>query len=210
MAAQLKAQISAMQRKLAKMEVGTTTKPPKRKTPQVIAPPVQRAPRKRRARRAGGVNADGGVFKISRNELLGEVKGGQIFSVSLAPMSWTWISTISKSFERFTIHSATLEWKPAVGTTEAGLCCYGVDWNANSTPTTRAQILAYTPVQDNPVWQPSTLVLPSSKLMTRKEYSTADTKDIPGIIVASCTSDPAKVAGELWIRYDISMYGTRR
>lgn len=190
----------------------------------VVAPAVQNpvmngngSGRRRKGRRGGAVTSDGSMA-IQREELVAEIKVSKLTgSLDLNPYNFTWLKTVAKAYDRCTWVSAQVFYKPAVGTSTNGLVVYGVDWNsAPPTNFDRAKIQAYTPVSDHPVWQETRtrpLVLPSAKLMSRKEYLLTSGEKVdqqPGTLcwAHSATSPTDMVLGELWIRYHIRFFGT--
>lgn len=181
----------------------------------VVAPQVQGPVRAKTGRR-GFLNPEGNV-RVTRNEFLLEVKGGVNSSLNLSPDNFPWLKSLAAAFDRVTWHSASLVWKPAVGTTESGMFAMGVDWNSASKAASRATVLSLTPVFDSPVWQPTQgkgMVLPTSKLMSRREYMLSGSGDAvdkqPGILMYSCSGgDNSKIYGEIWLKYDVSLFGTR-
>lgn len=236
--AQLRNELAALERKMAALRVndtapaGRTARNRRRRQRRrermrgnnggVVAPAQQnpasgrsQGGRRRQRRRGLGVNPEGNV-RVHRTELLVEVKGGNAkgtYDLSLDKFSW--LAQLSKAFDRCVWHSADLIWKPAVGTTTDGLIAYGVDWSGKVKANWgRKDVLSLTPIADHPVWQSTEtcpLILPSVKLMSRKEYilsSDALEDKAPGVLVYACTGSDNKTYGELWIRYDISLFGT--
>lgn len=246
MSQQLKNQIAALQRKLAKLEVsrnGASANSPtannnnagpsasrRRRarrargamvsnrgitsTPNVVAPRVQ-APNMRSAAQQGSI-------RIRRNEFLVEIKtgnGGGALAINIA--SFTWASKIAAAFDRATYHKVVFRYKAAVGTNVNGMISFSFDWDSNQAATVNRNIvLAATPVNDHPVWQSSTMALPPSRLMTRKEYNMfapksavgTDYDNCPGYLLYATTATKGTatddfVVGELWIDYDISLFG---
>lgn len=240
--AQVKSEMAALQKRMAALQISGATASAKTLrnrrrrqrrrarertgngaavvAPMMQAPAVGRAQgagggRRRNRRRGLGINPEGQV-RVSRTELLVELNGSTSKAIDMSLGNFTWLKMLATAFDRVTWHSAELMWKPAVGTTTDGLVAYGVDWNSSPKSNwVRKDILALTPIADHPVWQTTEcepLVLPSQKLMSRKEYfiqSSNKTETQPGTILIACTgTDQAKVHGELWIRYDVSLFGT--
>lgn len=237
-AQKLKNEIAGLQRELARVELGTNninnTVGPNRSRrgrrgrgrgsrggrgafSNVIAPRVQnpnvRTPPSSRG--APAVNFNQGEFKIRRTEFLKEINGQEIGSIMLSVDKFTWLNTLARSFDRITWNSVSLHFKSCAGTNTTGFISYGVDWDS-STPSSlsRAIVLALTPVMDHPVWQGSTLPLPSNRLMTRREYRirTGATEDVYdrgiGYLLYSCTAAKSVMVGELWVSYTATLFGT--
>lgn len=126
-----------------------------------------------------------------------------------------WLHKLAAAFERIEWLSATLCWKPFVGTSASGSVAFGVDWNSNAEdPVKREKVLATTPVYESPVWQSGQLQLPLSMLMSRRQYMIA-AKDLvdrqPGTLIwslAGLDSAAAKSVGELWVIYRVRLSGT--
>lgn len=194
---------------------------------QSVAPLARgiNTPRRRRSGRTAVQPFDGSI-RVRRKEFIATLTGSQKSFVStLSVAAFPWLKKLGAAFDRVIWHSMKIIWKPAVGTTTDGMVCYGVDWASDPkkgpSDYTRQAALNYTPVADHPVWQSneSGLVLPVSKLMTRKEYyvfidssrdSPPDNFDLaPGILVAIVDSSLSKTFGEVWIEYDASLFGTQ-
>lgn len=166
--------------------------------------------------------AEPGSSRISRDEMLFSVTDeGVQKAVALHPDNFPWLKTIAAAYERIKWHSCHIYWKPAVGTHTSGLVIYGVDWNSNltSSTATETKVQSLTPVLDHPVWQDSRttpLVLPRSRLMTRKEYllnntSAADKQPGQLAIYMAAIANPATklVVGQVWVRYSVEFFGTQ-
>lgn len=184
-------------------------------------------PRRRRQRRRAGVanfNSDlsAGVIRLQRRELALEVStdaSGKISnSLEILPSSFSFLATLSKSFERSKWHSVSFCWKPLVGGLVGGLVTFGVDWDFKGDTPDVSKASAFTP---NSTWairedcENNPLVLPTSRLQSRTWYmhnSGADKIDMGPAklwILGSAQSDQksAKI-GQVWVSYDITMCGT--
>lgn len=220
--------MSNIDKRLAKLErlmTAMAVKPARKKKratkskQAVVAPPVQNPVVRAIKQRKRGVAQEDGSMTVSREELLVAVTGNGTEvsgSIDLKPDSFSWLKNVANSFERITWHQCQIYWKPAVGTSVNGLVVYGVDWNSKTPATlTRAIIQAMTPVCDHPLWQDNRgrpLILPVSKLMTRKEYSLqSDVKpdSQPAILSYHVASSDKMFLGEIWIKYRVTMFGTR-
>lgn len=136
------------------------------------------------------------------------------------PTRFSWLSGLAKSFDRYRFISCAVEYKAAVGTVESGLVTFGPDWDASAKDVTykRNMVMALTPICEGPVWQSSRLALPPSRLQTRREYrlmasSDSRTEDqafdvMPCTIAYSCSGSKAITYGELWVEYDVELFGT--
>lgn len=162
---------------------------------------------------------------MARRELIHTAKAGDGGAATqwagiLYPDTLSWLSGVAKAFERIRWHSATIIWRPAVGTTTNGMVAYGADWTCSTTaPTDRAAVLALTPVNDHPIWQSAEvrpLVLPVQRLQSRAWYvlggSDSFDKAPCSVFFALSSSNLTKdsLAGELWIAYDVVLSGTRK
>lgn len=190
-------------------------------TPGTSGMPVSQSTGKRRRRRRG-VGGGEGTVTISRRELFCSLttSGSSPATSGVLPLKpkaggpLAWLYNLGQAFEQIVWHSAKLEWVPMVGTTEGGAVIYGVDWaNAvSATDLTRARVAALTPVTDTPVWQRSSMVLPSSQLQSRRFYSLVSTDAYdsqPGQVAWCASSKSAAVVGELWLTYRVTLKGTR-
>lgn len=184
----------------------------------VVAPVVQKA-QVRKVKAEKLTPTTDGSMRITREEMLVAVMSNAPEGlVVLSPANFPWLKGISANFERFVANSMRIYYKPAVGTATDGLIVYGVDWNPdNGGNTTRSGIQQLTPVNDHPLWQDSRgqpLILPKSRLQTRKEYlltSTQKSDSSVGYLAynAGPKTDVVKFYGELWVKYDISFFGTK-
>lgn len=248
MAEQLKNQIAALQRKLARVTLsnapntaaaGSSGASRRRRrraraslgssgmsNTTVIANPVQNPnPRAQgRQRRRGASNSimgGEGSIRVARKEFVMEIKGQMVSYFELWPNRLAWLKGIAGNFDRYRWISVDIEYKPAVGTTANGLIAFGPDWDGGATETTyvREDVLAATPVCEVPVWQPAKLALPASKLQTRKEYRLRVQKNwddvtqfdcFPCFLMVACTGTKDTSVGELWVHYNVEMFGTRK
>lgn len=152
-----------------------------------------------------------GVLNFSRTELLGELaKASGTFD--LCPNSFPFLKGLASSFELYRWTRLVLVYKPAVGTTVAGALTFGVDWSNAGTATTRQKVAALTPMMDLPVWQTGRLVLPSSRLQTRREYilASSDVNDKqPGKVCWASSCKEEAPIGDIWVEYSVQMFGTK-
>lgn len=197
-----------------------------------ISPPANKQ-KKRRTRRKKGNNPKPipagvtratnapnankmGEIVATRRELLATVSTTQGDSgvVQLNPTSevMAWLQKLTAAFERIEWLSATLHWQPHVGANTSGSVAFGVDWGGNPTTTTRAKVLATTPVYESPVWQAGNLGLPQKYLMSRRYYvisSTATDDSCPGTVLWSVAGGGKNTSfGEIWITYKVRLSGT--
>lgn len=240
-AVSLKNQIANLQRKLARVNVSNNSgsgsnacasggsKSARRRRrrnaggravgARYIAPVVQNPnPRAGRVSR-GGTSIDGGV-RVRRKEYLFAVKQGSESPgwTRIAVSAFPWLKGVAKSFDRVTWHSLRIIYKPYVGTNTTGSFIIGVDWDSGTSKApTYASVSAFTPVMEVPVWQSGVLVVPSSKLMTKKSYvcnRAADDKqpdDIyqPGQLCWTTTPASDAGYGHVWAEYDVTLFGTQ-
>lgn len=173
---------------------------------------------------AAGVNPSQGEIVVTRSELVGSVAmaaaGTGTGSINMYPdsSSFAWLHKLRSAFDRIEWMSATLCWKPFVGTQASGSVAFGVDWNSQPGTTTRAKVQACTPVYESPVWQSGSLSLPNRYLMTRKVYlleSSVLQDKQPGVIVWALAGvvspkdkDASIVFGEIWCTYKVRLSGT--
>lgn len=157
---------------------------------------------------------------MSRREYIGTVEnkdGANAYGyVNLSPEKFSWLGNIAKCFERVTWHSCKILWKPLKSATTSGSMVMGVDWDSqtNSQEQDYAHIVACTPSIEVPIWQQAVLVLPSSRLQTRKEYNLGNKDDfdaMPGYIMYTSSGIAEKgTYGHLWVEYDVSFFGTQK
>lgn len=237
--AALKSQIASLQRKLAKLNVGSSgtqanaassRTPSKRRRMRrskrsnasagnpsagYVAPRVQPT-NPRTASKEGGVLSPDGTIRIRRTEFVRAITFGSADKITLKTSSFPWLSGLARNFDRIKWHSCQVRYRPSVGTNEGGQLIMGVDWDSNAISTiTMEAVSASTPVFETPVWQGGVMALPSSRLMSRKEYvvkptSSQDTFDgQPGTLMYVVSgTDKTKEAGHLWVTYDVTLFGT--
>lgn len=151
-----------------------------------------------------------GVINFSRLEYIADVKGAGGFD--LDPSKFPYLTGLARCFEHYKWTKLVVHYKPAVGTTTAGAVTIGVNWANIHDKSDRAGVSTLTPMLDVPVWQAGNLVLPTSRLQTRREYilDSADVNDRQPCRINWATSSATdSVVGDLWITYSIQMFGTR-
>lgn len=162
-----------------------------------------------------------GAVRIARREYLGEIKNTDGVNAwgnfKLDPITFPWLKNIAKNFERVKWHSCMVLFKPCLSATTSGSIIYGVDWDsqvAESVIQDYEHISALTPVCEAPIWQASSLTLPSSRLQTRKEYNLNNKNDydaMPAYIMYTSSGQTSKtVYGHMWVEYDLSFFGTNK
>jgi len=207
---------------------------------QGAVPTVVSSGRRRRRRNGSGLGmasfgapiGNGGQITLSRSELfqtLTVAKGGTFnsFTTVVSPSStiMTFLYRLTQCYTRMRWNSLSFEWKPAVGTSQAGIITYGLrlmdDRAAQKSPTSRAEVSALYPVNDHPVWQRAVLPVAKDLLMSRKWYATragdapaADALDLaPGSLIAGvdapAAADKALFVGEFWVTYSVTLDGNR-
>lgn len=194
-------------------------RPVKALSPQVPAPANNRNKRKKKKKNASKNSATmsgtTGSIRLKRDEFLATVTGKSKNVIDLYPSStvFPFLYGLTKCYERIVWHSMRIHYKTASGTTKDGMITMGIDWNSNAKVEniTKSQVQSYTPNCEFPVWiQSKSMVLPSSRLMSRKEYIIAS-KDVadkqPGQLVVFPGGE-AYEHGDLWVEYDVSLHGT--
>lgn len=134
-------------------------------------------------------------------------------AVTLELANFSFLKTLSKSFDRVTWHSLVVEYKPYSSAMNSGSVAVGMDWNysTRSDAVTREKALACTPSLHTPVYVSKAISLPTNQLMSRRQYIIGgDQKDAsPGQLLVSCSGDKASLyAGDLFIRYSVTLSGT--
>ncbi|QSL99569.1 MAG: putative capsid protein [Pythion sobemo-like virus] len=180
-------------------------------------PPRRRAP----ARRTMPAQSNReGELVIGRQELLLslEVKkdaseSKQVVKLLPTETALTWLNKLAGNFDQIEWLSASLVWKPAVGTTFNGSLIIGVDWNAAANDAKRVVVQATVPHVDTPVWQQARLAMPANRLQSRKAYilkADAAVDSSPGVVLVNAKTN--KVAddtflGDLWLDYRVRLMG---
>lgn len=210
MSAKIQKQLAAISSRLAALEVRRRAAP----TP----PPAQQPRRRRRrARRNAVVQRNGdldAVVRVTRRDILLTVDSDKLVHAPLHHNVLPGLHKFAGIYERITWHSAKVWWRPSLGTTEAGMVTYGIDWDLKGATDslTRAQIALYTPSVSHAVWHDTSskpTVLPASRLSSRKimffsqEASSID--GAPAALVA--LSSHPRGGGEFWIEYTVTLSG---
>lgn len=191
--------------------------------------PRKAAGKKKRKRRAKGPVDGGlgqqGVLTFSRDELFCELKlpankSASGASVTLHPDNFPFLKSLSKSFDQIVWRNVKFVYKPAVGTNWGGLVTLGFDWDfsASNAPD-RKYVSALTPNLTTSAWgdtSKSPMVLPTSRLQTRKFYVLAGGATAvdqgPGKFcwaVSGQSSSSEQTVGEVWVSYSVQMLGTQ-
>lgn len=219
-------EVNQLRSLLSKVTLTQRSKPPKKRRKNVTQsqlPNLPAAITPRRSKRASGTGISGsreGEVRIKRNELLvsldlDDTKTEQFFVVPLKPTAnnLPWLFGLTRSFDQVIWHSAVLTYRPCVGTNSSGIIVIGMDWNfsSNKDSMTRTHIQSCTPVTETPVYAPTRLVLPRSRLQSRKSYNTnaTDNDASPGQILAYMRAGKGIMCGDLWMEYDVTLMGTQ-
>lgn len=184
--------------------------------------------RRRRLRRkatasGGGVSGDG-MITLSRRELLQSIKleankDTSTGMIDLIPTSFSFLKSLSASFDRLKWNKLRVYYKPAVGTVYGGLVSYGMDWDFATNPSNRESVASLTPSVTCAAWQDTeskALMLPTNRLQSRAWYlpNTDDAKPLdkgPGRLLWGATGkkeSTVTVLGEIWVEYSVTMQGT--
>jgi hypothetical protein len=182
-----------------------------------VQPKQQR--RKRRKNKPGKSLSSEGTLRLSKSELIGTVTTGGDGkghgSIPIAPDSFGLLKSLMRSFERICWHAVSVSYRPAVGTTSGGLITYGVDWDSKGDAADRSSISAYTPCATHAIWADNSarpMVLPAGKLQSRLWYLPDAAQVIdrqPGDVVYAVQGPASTSVGEFWIKYSVTLSGTR-
>nr|QOI91430.1 capsid [Guangzhou sobemo-like virus]QOI91434.1 capsid [Guangzhou sobemo-like virus]QOI91438.1 capsid [Guangzhou sobemo-like virus]UBJ26033.1 capsid protein [Sichuan mosquito sobemo-like virus]BEJ26065.1 capsid protein [Wenzhou sobemo-like virus 4] len=217
MSKQLKKQLNALTAQVAALKVATKQQPNSS---------AKKRKRNRKGKRSGGpqpgVSAEGKIV-VQRAELLCEIKvaknaAGAAYHEILQPTDsrMAWLYKLSKNFSQIVWHTAKLEYRPAVGAMKDGSLVVGVDWNPIADAPDKAKVQSMTPNFQVPVWQKKELTIPSSRLQSRKFYSTETDSTIPLIDRVPCEvlayiscskSSDDQYFGDIWVHYNVTLMG---
>nr|QRW42218.1 MAG: capsid protein [Marma virus] len=218
MSKQLKKQITNLTAQVAALKVA-------KKSQQQPAPAKKRRNRKRKNGPLSntGISADGRIV-VQRCELLFEVKvaksstSGAYYEV-LQPTDkrMPWLFKLSKNFSQIVWKSARLEYRPAVGAMKDGSLVVGIDWNPITSAPDKAKVQSMTPSFQVPVWQKKEMTIPSTRLQSRKYYSTDSSAttaiidrvpcEVLAYITASADANNDQYYGDIWIHYNVILQG---
>lgn len=158
-----------------------------------------------------------GDVRLKRRELLTrlttDANGNVVSAIAMAPSSFPWLGTLSKSFERIKWYKCAFTYAPAVGTTTNGTIAIGIDYSFSVAGSDYKQVVSLTPSVSLPIWQgmKNGLSVPVKMLQSRLWYilngASADTAF--GKVVLNATSDKKSgVIGDIWVEYDVELSGT--
>lgn len=187
-----------------------------------LQPQNRRSVRPRRRKRGtGSLATNEGAVRITRTELFAEIKtdAGKMDvnkAIAIKPSStcMPWLNVLGASFDRIVWHSATFHYRPYTSSMNSGALCMGVDWNFTFTTgaLTKANVQSCTPCRETSCYTGVVMPLPSTKLMSRTSYGTANTGSDggPGMLLITASTDKANLYfGDIWITYDITYSGTQ-
>nr|QHA33870.1 putative coat protein [Atrato Sobemo-like virus 5] len=194
--------------------------------PQQQQPAANKKRRNRRRRKQGGggpsntISSDG-VITVKRAELFCEITAEAKGTTSASNNGiWPttevlpWLQKLSKNFSQIVWKSIKIEYRPAVGTMKDGSLVVGIEWNDDGITPTKASVQNCTPNFQTPVWQRKEMVLPSSRLQSRKFFSLKSTDlgvdRMPGSLVTflSCSAGTGKqYFGDIWLHYHVVLMG---
>lgn len=171
--------------------------------------------RRRRARTSQNLAKSGGI-RINRTDLFVTLKQNDNSFRYVRPSSFTWLSNLSKFFDRWKIYSCSFEYRPSVGTTTDGKVMMGINYVSDGgNKVSKDTIAALTPFLDTPVWQSAKLVFPQNRLMVQKEYQIDSSPsngnwEFPGALEWSVggPTGGTKEVGDIWVTYDVELFGT--
>lgn len=168
--------------------------------------------------RSSGSSMGDGTITLQRSEILTSIEVADKATstkgaIKLLPNAsvMPWLFKLTSSFDQIVWHSARVYYKPAVGTTYFGSLVLGVDWNPSATAADRTVVQACSPVIEAAAWQPLQLVLPSSRLQSRKFYFVAapaaqDAAPAAILYNLKCSSVSGQTfVGDIWLEYRVSL-----
>lgn len=188
-----------------------------------VQQPARTTQRRRRRRGPAQLGpSQEGAITLMRRELVETVtipaqSADSKGTFKLIPEAFSFLKSISKSFDRIIWSKIQVYYKPAVGSAYGGLVSYGMDWDFGTTSPDRSSIAALTPSSTTAAWadtEKSPLTLPVSRLQSKKSYNPSATSPDdrgPGQIhwaVSGTRSNNAQTIGEIWIYYSATMMGT--
>jgi len=166
---------------------------------------------------AGGsptVRGAAGQLTITHTEYWGDVKGGVVTAFGFYPggSGLGHLDNLAKSYERYVIKRARVEYRPAVGTTADGVNTMGVEWDTGGVPANVKGIVVCQPNAQTPVWKEAAMNLPSHRLMPQRYLKCTGTLayDTTAFSVYVHSSGKAStVQGAVWISYTVTLEGPR-
>lgn len=136
-------------------------------------------------------------------ELWGEVIQG-VSSLSFMPgkSGLVKLDQLGKAWDRFKIHKAHMRYATNTGTTVSGAFILGVDYSAEQTASTKADVLALDPRCDGPLWENMIVRVDPARAMSKISMAcnSHDSDNVP-FVVSMFSSVPEP--GLLWCSYDV-------
>nr|UJG28016.1 VP3 [Ulaatai Melophagus solemo-like virus] len=177
--------------------------------------------RSRGGNRSGtSYNNDGeGKLSLVRSELVRsvEVKAQQVeisdyLEFLPSDSTMVWLNNLARNFDQIVWLNVRIEFKPAVGTNVSGSLVLGIDWDPASGALNRQQVQACSPASEAPVWQQQELVVPTSRLQSRRFYllksKTADDRSPFSLKWNLKTNaDKNMFYGDIWVHYKVVLMG---
>ncbi|APG76114.1 hypothetical protein 1 [Beihai shrimp virus 6] len=155
------------------------------------------------------------MFLNLRPRVAGENIATQIFLPGQSKMPV--LDSFARSFDRYRIHSLTLRYKTASGTTKTGSVILGIDGAVDHVPTTIAQVQGLYPKWRGPVWGEGAITANIATLMPQRWLTTSTDvsmlKSVAhaafAVVVGLTSAEPDVSPGEIWCSYDVEfMYPT--
>jgi hypothetical protein len=101
-------------------------------------------------------------------------------------------------------------YKPAVGTTQAGVVHFGIDFDRLRSPVTDEGVLSLQPNASVPVWKDHAIVVPPNRMMRQNWLytNTAGTRNESAFSLFYISTGVTN-AGEFWVEYDVTFMSPR-
>lgn len=215
----LAAKVNQLAQKLEKLEVA--------KANPVAQPGKAKKRRNRRQARAeafgpSNFNQPNVVLPITRVELLRSVTMGaqsqlvSDYAVLFADQTtMPWLSKLTSAFGQIQWLHLEVFWKPSVGSVTNGRIIFAFDGDGKAEVSTKAQLLALSPLYDTVIWQDTQsrpLIVPRAMLKPNYVYSLDAEQNAlksPGCIKWYATGPAATELGELWVKYKVKLMNPR-
>lgn len=161
-----------------------------------------------------------GTVRIARSEIMYSVEvsvQGTNFNratiIEPANQTMPWLYKMSSLFDQIVWENCEFSYKPACGTSFGASLVMGVDWDPQATDASRSKVQACSPVVECAAWQPITLVLPKTRLQSRRIYvrnSSSPADRAPGVLLVNlkCSAaDRQTFVGDVWVKYSVVLMG---
>jgi hypothetical protein len=153
---------------------------------------------------------------IKHREYVGTVSGSTTFNCSSYPINpglnsvFPWLNSIAANYDKYRFRSLKFDYVPAVSSATVGRITLAFNYNAgDSIPVSKQQIFSVAPNEEQAVWCPLSMNVPTiSETLYTREYlvqgQDIKTFDIGQLLLATDLCAGSGIIGELYVEYEIA------